>query len=268
MGHPATYESSPGPEAAPARLPVTLCISTRNAEGSLADALASAADWVSEIIVVDMESSDRTREVARSFGARIIDVPNAGFAEPGRQAGIDAASQPWVLVLDADERAGPGVRDLVASYVSRGDVAGVRLPRQNYLFGRWIRHSYWPDWSLRLFRADATKWPPRVHTPPEVDGRIERAPATLDVAISHQSVGSIREWIDKANHYTDFEVDRYIALGRSASLTRVLLYPAYRFLDYYVYRGGYRDGWRGLTLALLWAYYFAIVELKLRERTH
>jgi glycosyltransferase involved in cell wall biosynthesis len=249
------------------RLPVTLCVSVRNAAEMLPDCVASCADWVSEIVVVDMESNDATVAVARGLGARVIEVPNAGFAEPGRQQGIDAASQPWVLVLDADERAAPGVRDLVRGYVERNDLAGVFLPRQNYIFGRWIRHSgYWPDHKMRLFRPQATGWPPYVHTQAEIDGHTEKAPASPEGAIVHHNYSTIREWVDRNNGYTDLEVDRYLAIGRRASIARLLLAPPARFLNTYVRHQGFRDGFHGFAIAVLMAFYGAIVELKLWER--
>jgi glycosyltransferase involved in cell wall biosynthesis len=136
-------------------LPVTLCVSTRNAAPLLAGCIESVREWVSEIVVVDMQSEDATLDVARSFGAKIVEVPPAGWAEPGRQSGIDAATQPWILVLDADERATPGLRELIGQYVIREDLAGVQIPHQNFQFGWWVpRSGLWPDWHIRLFRRE------------------------------------------------------------------------------------------------------------------
>jgi glycosyltransferase involved in cell wall biosynthesis len=249
------------------RLPATLCISTRNAAGQLSECIESCADWISEIVVVDMESEDDTVAIARRHGARVIEVPNAGFAEPGRQQGIDAATQPWVLVLDADERAAPGLRELVRGYAHRADVAGVYLPRQNYIFGRWIRHSgYWPDHKLRLFRPEVTEWPPFVHTQAHVNGPTERAAASPTSAIVHHNYASVREWVDRNNGYTDFEVERYTALGRKASLIRLLLGPPARFANVYIRHQGFRDGLAGLVIAFLMCFYAVMVEVKLWEK--
>jgi glycosyltransferase involved in cell wall biosynthesis len=249
------------------RLPVTLCIGVRNAGDLLRGCVESCANWVSEVVVVDMESEDDTVAIARELGARVIEVPNAGFVEPGRQVGIDAAREQWVLVLDADERAGPQMCELVRSYVGRHELAGVYLPRQNYLFGRWIRHSgYWPDHQMRLLRPRATEWPPLVHTKPRVTGRTEKAPSSPANAIIHDNYSTIREWVDRNNIYTDHEVDRFIAIGRRASLLRLLLAPPARFLNTYIRHRGFGDGLHGLAIAILMGCYGAIVELKLWER--
>jgi hypothetical protein len=222
---------------------------------------------VSEIVVVDMESEDDTVAVARELGARVVSIPNAGFVEPGRQTGIDSAQEEWVLILDADERAAPALRELVCGYVGREDLAGVYLPRQNHLFGRWIRHSgYWPDHQLRLLRPRSTEWPPLVHTKPEVDGQTEKAAASPASAIVHHNYATIHEWVERNNAYTDHEVDRFLAIGRRPSLLRLLLAPPARFLNVYVRHQGFRDGLHGLAIAVLMGFYAAMVELKLWER--
>jgi glycosyltransferase involved in cell wall biosynthesis len=215
-----------------------------------------------------MESEDDTVALAEELGARVISVPRAGFAEPGRQRGIESASFPWVLVLDVDEVATPGMLEQVRCAVERDDLAGLRFPRLNYLFGRPMLHgAVWPDFQLRLFRRDATIWPPYVHTQAEVSGAVEDAPARPDVAILHRSWSRLGEWMSAADRYSDLEVDRQLALGRRASAVRLVLAPPWRFFDSYVRRGGFRDGRHGLAIALLALCYTILLELKFWERT-
>jgi glycosyltransferase involved in cell wall biosynthesis len=249
-------------------LPITLCISTRNAQSELTGCIDSVRDWVSEIVVVDMESSDSTLEIARSYGATIVQVPAAGWAEPGRQSGIDAATQPWILVLDADERAAPGLRAVASEYVGRDDVAGLQLPRQNFQFGWWVPTSgIWPDWQLRLFRTARTTWPGlRTHEGPTVDGTVEHAPALAENAIVHHSFASLHEWMSSANRYTDLEAERLTSAGRRASLPRLIAVPIARFAQDYIAKRGYRGGRYGLTVALMSLCYWLIAELKVWER--
>jgi glycosyltransferase involved in cell wall biosynthesis len=248
-------------------LPITLCISTRNAAPQLAGCIESVRDWVSEIVLVDMESSDSTLEIARSYGATIVQVPAAGWAEPGRQSGIDAATQPWILVLDADERAAAGLRAIAADYVGRDDVAGVQLPRQNFQFGWWVPGSgIWPDWQLRFFRGAQTTWSGlRTHEGPAVDGKVEHAPALVENAIVHHSFASVREWMTGANRYTDLEAERLTNAGRRASLPRLIAVPVARFAQDYVVKRGYRGGRYGLAVALMSLCYWVLAELKVWE---
>lgn len=250
------------------QLPITLCISTRNAAPMLAGCIESVRDWVSEIVIVDMESSDETLAIARSYGAQIVAVPAAGWAEPGRQAGIDAGSQPWMLVLDADERAAPGLRELAAGCVGREDLAGVWLPRQNFQLGWWVPEAgTWPDWQLRLFRPDRTTWSgERTHVGATVDGTVEHAPAEAAVAIVHHSFASIHEWMASANSYTDLEATRIAESSSGRRLWRQFVLPLARFLDEYVRRGGYKAGRYGLSSALMSLCYWTIAEMKAWEK--
>ncbi|HEV7943589.1 MAG TPA: glycosyltransferase family 2 protein [Solirubrobacteraceae bacterium] len=251
------------------QLPITLCVSTRNAAADLPDCIESVRSWVSEIVVVDMDSDDETCKIARAAGAKVVSVPPAGWAEPGRQAGIDAATQPWMLVLDADERAGAGLAALAAACVVRDDLAGMWLPRQNFQFGWWTPSSgIWPDWQLRLFRPDLTTWPGhRTHVGPQVAGHVERAPTHPDNAIVHHSFPTISAWVASANRYTDIEADHLQRSGRRPRLLRALVVPLMRFGDLYLRNRGYRSGRYGLTVAMLSFCYWTLVELKLWERS-
>jgi glycosyltransferase involved in cell wall biosynthesis len=251
-----------------AKLPLSLVISTRNAGGVLADCIDSCRGWVSEIVVVDMESEDDTLSVAELYGAKVVQVPNAGWAEPGRQSGLDAASQPWILVLDADERASGGLQEVVRDAIARDDVDGVRVPRRNVQFGRFDRNSgIWPDWQLRLFRKECASWPAvYTHTGAVVEGRIVSAPAREECAILHESFRSIHDWMVAANRYTDHEADRLTRQGERPTLRRLFAVPAWHFAFHYVRQGGWRSGRYGLTIALLALVYRVLGELKLWER--
>jgi len=244
------------------KLPITLCVSTRNAAVDLPGCIESVAPWVSEVLVVDMESDDNTVAIAESYGARIIPVAAAGWAEPGRQAGIDAATQPWVLVLDADERGGAALGSIAAEHVARDDVNGVWLPRQNFQFGWWVAHAgIWPDWQLRLFRRDATYWPgDRTHVGAQVSGRCVYGPEDPQSAIVHHSFPTISAWVSSMNRYTELEADRYEASGRRATLPRLLAVPALRFGELYIRRRGYRGGRYGLAVALMSFCYWLLAE--------
>jgi glycosyltransferase involved in cell wall biosynthesis len=90
--------------AFPDRDRISLCMIVRNEERKLARALDSARDWVGEIVVVDTGSTDRTVEIAESYGARVIHFPWCDDFSAARNASLDAATNEWALVLDADEQ--------------------------------------------------------------------------------------------------------------------------------------------------------------------
>jgi glycosyltransferase involved in cell wall biosynthesis len=259
------------PESTAARVtpsPVTLCVSTRNAGRLLAGCIESCSAWVEEIVIVDMESEDDTVEVARGYGARIVSVPSAGWAEPGRQAGIDAATRPWIFVLDADERATDELMRVVAGAVADPGLHGMRLPRRNITFGRWDRHSgIWPDYQLRLFRRESATWSPRIHRGPSVEGRVANAPARPEAAIVHHSFPTLSAWIASTDRYTDHEAERMLEEGQKPRVWRLLAVPSARFAEQYLARGGFRSGRYGLALALLSLVYWLLAHLKLWERS-
>lgn len=250
------------------KLPVTLCVSTRNAAADLDGCIQSVKSWVSEIVVVDMQSTDQTVAIAEAHGAKVVRVPAAGWAEPGRQAGIDAAGQPWILVLDADERAGANLGTVAAAFAGRDDIDGVWLARQNFQFGWWVPQSgLWPDWQLRLFRRTRAQWPGhRTHVGAQVAGRCAYGPEDPGSAIAHHSFPTVGAWIRSMNRYTELEADRYEAAGRRATLLKLLGTPTLRFADQYVRHRGYRGGRYGLAVGLMSFCYWLLAELKLWER--
>jgi hypothetical protein len=168
-----------------------------------------------------------------------------------------------VLILDADETAGSGMRDLLARYIAEDAIDGAFLPRRNWFFGKPIKESgFWPDYQMRFFRRERAHQEPRIHTHIEVSGNVVEAPARDEHAILHQAYRSIGEFIERTNRYTDFEVER-MPPEREFSVVRLLLYPPARIVDRFVRYRGYRDGRHGLVIAVLIAIYEAVVELKL-----
>jgi glycosyltransferase involved in cell wall biosynthesis len=249
-------------------LPVSLVISTRNAAEVLPGCIDSCREWVREVVVVDMESDDDTLAIARDCGATIVQVPNAGWAEPGRQSGLDAATEPWILVLDADERATPGLYEVARETIATDDADGVRLPRRNIQFGRFEPNSgIWPDWQLRLFRRASTSWPAvYTHTGAVVEGKVVHAPAREENAILHESFRTINDWVVAMNRYTDHEADRLTREGERPTLRRLFGVPVWHFALHYFRQRGWRGGRYGLAVALLAFAYRLIGELKLWER--
>ena len=248
-------------------LPISLIVIARNEEQKLPDCLSSCAGCVSEIIVGDMGSTDSTAEIARSFGAAVYEVAQTGYVEPARAAICAKASQPWTLVLDADERMVPALFERIAEWIRDDTLNGVRLPRKNILFGRWLRHSgYWPEAHLRLFRTGTVTWPSDVHTEARVEGRVMKAPADPDASVIHLNYDTIAQWFEKANRYTTFELEAPRHRNRPFRRRDLLLAPSSHFVRRYILRRGFMDGRQGLWVAVLMATYGLQLELKRWER--
>jgi len=147
---------------------LSIVIITFNEEANLARTLESVkpivADGKGEIIVVDSGSTDRTVEIAKSFGAKVFVEKWKGYAEQKNSA-LDKATGDWILSLDADEEIGDVAREFVLLVLSGAhDVlnrsAGFWFPRRNQFLGCWIRHGgFYPDAKMRMFRRGAGRLP-------------------------------------------------------------------------------------------------------------
>ena len=244
---------------------ISIVINTYNAEAHL-QAVLDAASGFDEIVVCDMQSTDHTVEIAQSRGCRVVTFEKCGYTivEPARQFAIDSAAYPWVLVLDADELVTPALKNYLYGHIRRLDCAeGIAIPRKNYFMGRFMHASY-PDYILRFFRKDVTRWPPLIHASPIVTGQVIRIPrARKDLAFEHLANDTIAMRCQKTNVYSDNEVGRRMnkRYGTGALIGR----PLFRFFRSYILKGGIRDGVPGLIYAAWEAIYQFTVVAKIIE---
>src|SRR5579885_3719020 len=166
-------------------------------------AALNSVQWADEVIVVDSASTDRTAEIAASLGARVVQVPFAGFGDLRNRA-IEACSHDWIFSLDADERCTAELRDEIIALLAAGPPLDVyRVPRRSYMMGRWIRGSGWyPNFRQpQLFRKGSMRYTlDPVHEGYEV---LEGRPVgTLQNAIWQFPFASLEEVIRKMNRYS------------------------------------------------------------------
>ena len=142
--------------AAP-RAPLSAVLITRNAAAVLAPCLESLA-FADEIVVVDSGSSDGTAEIARRFGARLVQKEWLGFGRQ-KQYAVDQARHDWVLCLDAEETVSPQLAASIQAALAAPVSPVYRMPRRNRFLGRWLSHGEgYPDWSPRLFNRMNARW--------------------------------------------------------------------------------------------------------------
>lgn len=242
---------------------ITGCVITHNEARHIERCLRSLA-FCDELLVVDSRSTDGTRDIAASLGARVIERDWPGFRSQ-REFTMAAASHDWILFLDADEELAPeaaalirGLRDggmlgADATGDGTGAVRGYWLPRLNRYYGRFLRHGDWrSDRGLRLFDRRHAKVAGReVHEHIEVTGPV----ASLDAWVLHDSYRDLDEQFTKLSKYARLMAESWYREGRRASLLACLVNPSWRFLRSFVLRGGFLDGWRGYVVALAEARY-------------
>ncbi len=243
-------------------LPLSLVVITRDAAGSLADCLASAA-FASDVVVVDSGSRDDTVEIARRSGARVIAEPWRGYG-PQKRFAVDAAAHDWVLCLDADERVSPELEGAIrAAFAPGAPAAGAyAMARRNRFLGRWLAHGEgYPDWKLRLFDRRRARWSDDpVHERVIADVPVAR----LDGDLLHASAESIEDYVAKQNRYTTLQAEAMHARGEHAGFADLALSPAARFLRYYVLKLGFLDGAAGFAHIAIGAFASFLKYAKLR----
>ena len=227
--------------AAP-RAPLSAVLITRNAAAVLAPCLESLA-FADEIVVVDSGSSDGTAEIAKRYGARLVQKEWLGFGRQ-KQYAVDQARHDWVLCLDADETVSPQLAASIQAALAAPVSPVYRMPRRNRFLGRWLSHGEgYPDWSPRLFNRMNARWSDDL-----VHEKVLYAvtPGTLQGDLMHDSSDDLAAYLERQNRYTTLAARQAYELGRSAGFFHILMSPVVRFLKFYVFRLGFLDGMPGL----------------------
>jgi glycosyltransferase involved in cell wall biosynthesis len=231
-----------------------------------------------ELIVVDMGSTDGTRDIAREIADRVIEHDGGPhrLIHVNKNAGFDAAAGPWILNLDADERLTPALRDEIVAAIAASPpgVAAYALPFTHYFFGKYLRHGGFRGSLIRLFRKGKLRYPEdRAHSTPRVDGEVRELKG-LVVHFNHRTVA---DFVRKMNTYTSSDAALLLEHGRGglrnrplpASLLRGMVQgPLSVFWNRYVRHAGFRDGTHGFVAAALMAYYQFVEYAKAWELRH
>jgi len=244
-----------------------------NEEANIGRTLASVQPLVSdgkgEIVVVDSGSTDRTVEIAKSFGAKVFVEEWKGYAAQKNSA-IDKASGDWILSLDADEEAGPGLREfllLILFGQHREEFAafqgGMIVWRRNNFMGRQVRHGgFYPDPKLRIFKRSCARFEERlVHEDLQLNAGSAYRPSLnyemgSPIEIIHHSYPTLSDYLDHMNRYSSLGAEMAAARGRVRfSVFNIVVRPAATFLYNYFFRLGFLDGREGLLLHLYHAVY-------------
>lgn len=240
---------------------LSACVVACDEEDRIGECLGSLR-WCDEILVVDSHSRDRTREIAAAAGARVLERDWPGHVAQ-KEFAIRQAASDWVLCIDADERVSPELEKEIVALRDAGfpGHAGWRLPRLSSYLGRWIRHGTWyPDPQLRLFDRRRGHWTGRdPHDRVEVAGPVGR----LRGHLLHHPYRSLGDHLATIDRYTTTMAQRLHEEGRHARLLDLVTRPPARFFVFYVLRGGFREGWRGLLMAYLAAHYVRLKYAKL-----
>lgn len=264
------------------RIPVSVIVPIRNEAENLPRCLGSVG-WADEIFVVDSQSTDGSPQIAEQLGARVVQFDFNGRWPKKKNWSLENLPfrNEWVLILDADEVLPPNARDEFAGAIARpGEIVGYWINRHFMFMGRWLRHAYYPNWNLRLFRHSLGRYEKLTDAPTNSGDNevhehvIVRGPTgKLRCQIDHYAFPSVEAFIEKHNRYSNWEarvaVDRFLAgsaraissdrVGSRRKLKRLSQHlpfrPLLRFFYVYVWQRGFLDGREGYYFARLHAVY-------------
>ncbi|HEX8490046.1 MAG TPA: glycosyltransferase family 2 protein [Chthoniobacterales bacterium] len=281
-------------EAGKKAVPVSIIVPVRNEAANLARCL-ECVKWADEIFVVDSHSTDRTAEIAEAHGAKVVQFDFNGTWPKKKNWALENLpfKNEWVFILDADEVLPPEAEpEFARAIADAGEIAGYWINRRFMFMGKWLRHSYYPNWNLRLFRhalgryeklteADTRSGDNEVHEHVIVQGPTGRLRCEMD----HYAFPSVEVFVEKHNRYSNWEArvsaDRQLS-GSAAQISsghverrrklkqlsqRLPFRPLLRFLYIYLWQKGFLDGREGYYFARLHAVYEFLSVAKTFELT-
>jgi glycosyltransferase involved in cell wall biosynthesis len=277
-----------------ARVPVSVIIPIRNEAGNLSRCLDSIR-WADEIFVVDSQSGDGSIAIAEQSGARVVQFQFNGTWPKKKNWALENLPfrNEWVFILDADEvLPAKAEQEFAQAIENPGDKAGYWINRRFMFMGKWLRHAYYPNWNLRLFKhslgryekltdADTQSGDNEVHEHVIVKGATGRLRCEMD----HHAFPSVEVFVEKHNRYSNWEArvsaDRQLSgsdtqignnvVGRRRRLKqfsqRLPFRPFLRFLYIYIWQRGFLDGREGYYFARLHGFYEFLSIAKTYELT-
>jgi glycosyltransferase involved in cell wall biosynthesis len=264
------------------RVPVSVIVPVKNEAANIERCLRSV-QWADEIFVVDSNSTDDTLERAARLGAQ---TPQFTYQSPWpKKKNWALANLPlrheWVLLLDADETMPPEAEEEIRRIVSQpGDTAGYWINRRFLFMDRWLRHAYYPNWNLRLFKhrlgrferltdEETESGDIEIHEHLVVDGKTDR----LTSEMAHYAFPTVTTFIEKHNRYASWEAHVLVQPHTSGEKQPVKWHrritlpcrPLLRFLYVYIWQRGFLDGAEGYYFARLHGVYELLTAAKTHE---
>jgi glycosyltransferase involved in cell wall biosynthesis len=241
---------------------ITATIITLNEERNIARAIESLR-CCDEILILDSGSLDRTVELAANLGARVIEAGWRGYAGQKNWA-ADQATHDWILSLDADEALSEALEAEIWNLKKSGpQYDAYTMPRQAQYLGRWILHSGWyPDRKVRLYNRLKARWVGDfVHESVQPKGRVGH----LQANILHFTCDSLSEHLRTLDRYTTLSAEELVSRKVQVTIWRLIFDPPWTFVKAYVFQRGFLDGFEGLIICYMAAFYTFLKYSKARN---
>ena len=223
---------------------LSVVIISKNEEKFIADAVKSSS-FADEVLVLDSGSTDKTCEISKRNGAKVLHQDWLGFGAQKNKA-VGLASNDWVFILDSDERITSELRMEILNILKNPIADGYQVARLNNFFGKNIRYcGLYPDYSIRLFNRQKGRFNDvTVHESVQIKGKT----AKLKNHMEHLAFDTIDEFTNKQKKYATLS-------QRKKNITKAFVSPIWTFLKIYIFRLGFLEGWRGFIIAKVYAQY-------------
>ena len=273
------------------KVPISLLVPCKNEEANL-DRCLQSVPWVAEIFVIDSNSNDKTSEIAELHGAKVVQFEYKGGWPKKKNWALEnlSFSNEWVLILDADECLPPEAEEEIRGIVTNTkDVhSGYWINRQYFFMGKALKHAYFPNWNLRLFKHKLGRYEKitdlstdsgdhEIHEHVVVQGSTGRLKSIMD----HHAFPTIESFVEKHNRYSNWEAivenekkekadsiqHNEVKLKRKLRIVfrKLPFRPTIRFLYVYIWQKGFLDGWPGYVFARLHGQYEFLSVAKAKE---
>lgn len=224
-----------------------------NEEQNIGRCLQSLVGVVDEIIVVDDASTDQTCAIAATYGAKIIQHPFEGFAAQKNFA-TQCAQHQWVLSLDADEVLSDALKSSILQVKQHADFDAYFVKRQTNFCGTFIKHGGWyPDKQCRLWDKSKGDWQGVIHEKWRLFDSNKKY-GILHGDLMHYSFNSIADYLRMTDRYTSLSAEEALAKGKNVSLVKLILGPSIKFIQDYIFKLGFLDGYAGFVAYKMAAY--------------
>lgn len=230
---------------------ISAVVLTKNEEKNIKECIY-ALKWCDELVVIDDESWDKTREIAQRLGAKVFTRPlNSDFAAQ-RNFGLQQARGEWILFVDADERVSKELASEIQESVKKPNHSGYFVKRKDFMFRHWLEHGETGNIKLlRLARKEAGEWVRPVHEVWNICGDTRELKNHL-LHFPHQTVA---EFLQRINFYTTLDANIFFQNGERVGFLKIIAYPTGKFISNYFFKLGFLDGMAGFLVATMMSFH-------------
>lgn len=278
---------------------LSVVLATRNEEKNIGDCLSSIKNIADEIIIVDEESTDNTKKIAESFGAKVYTQKHEPIFHITKQKALDLATCEWILQLDADERVTSDLSKEIKEVINmkssdikkrfekfgkrklffkhqklieeregtlgnNKEIVAFFIPRKNFFLGEPIIHAgVYPDGVIRLVKKGKARFPAKsVHEQMIIDGGV----SWLQNHLEHYDSPTLKRYFQRLNRYTDLHAQELKERNTPKNIFYMFHYclikKCFVFLNIFIRHKGFLDGYRGFLWSLFSSWHYPIAYFK------